>query len=585
MELQQLSEQPGSAADGPGKPLKIFVGGLSQESTKQSLDAYFQQFGPADSFVMKDGKTGRSRGFGFVNFTTEEVMNQVLQFQHQIDGVTVSCSPYGYDNSRRATRGLGLSSQAPDSGSAVVSNNQLKLFIGGLSQESTRDSLNSYFSQFGPVDCYVMKDGATGRNRGFAFANFTDEATMNTVLQFEHQIDGTTVTVSPYGYKGKQPHSTALSQAPDAMSFQQHRQEDPFLAAVDPFAPTANTAALDAVSALDSVAKLLEGTLAAVSPQPVSAALPIQQQSPALVTSPPEVNRAHEPKIFVGGLAQETTKDTLNAYFSQFGPADGYVMKDGQTGRSRGFAFVNFKDHETVQTVLSFQHQVDGVIVTCSPYKGTPRRPGRPLAGGPAEAPAPALPAAGLGAAGQQGVALVAQNALNALTALLQKTGVGGLGALGSLGGVAASQPAAPVQLAPATSSRSVVEDVIGSLALPTETIPGMEGFDAALTMQGPTEEEEPPQTDKLLVGNLTATTTEEMLKEAFDVFSPTSATILPDKGSGIVEFVSPSLAQMALGSPTIIDGVEVEVSEYWPKDPSKGAVAPKSGTFRSSPY
>jgi cold-inducible RNA-binding protein len=48
---------------------KLFVGGLSWETSDQSLAAAFQQFGPVtEAKVITDRDTGRSRGFGFVTF-------------------------------------------------------------------------------------------------------------------------------------------------------------------------------------------------------------------------------------------------------------------------------------------------------------------------------------------------------------------------------------------------------------------------------------------------------------------------------------------------------------------------------------
>lgn len=45
-----------------------------------------------------------------------------------------------------------------------------KLFVGGLSWETTQDTLQRYFSHYGEViDCVVMKNNETGRSRGFGF--------------------------------------------------------------------------------------------------------------------------------------------------------------------------------------------------------------------------------------------------------------------------------------------------------------------------------------------------------------------------------------------------------------------------------
>jgi RNA recognition motif-containing protein len=50
-------------------------------------------------------------------------------------------------------------------------------------------------------------------------------------------------------------------------------------------------------------------------------------------------------KLFVGGLAWGTSSDALKAAFSQFGEIeDAIVLTDRETGRSRGFGFVTFKN-------------------------------------------------------------------------------------------------------------------------------------------------------------------------------------------------------------------------------------------------
>lgn len=53
------------------------------------------------------------------------------------------------------------------------------------------ESLRDYFSQFGEVtECTVMRDGATGRSRGFGFLTFKDPKTVNIVMVKEHFLDG-----------------------------------------------------------------------------------------------------------------------------------------------------------------------------------------------------------------------------------------------------------------------------------------------------------------------------------------------------------------------------------------------------------
>lgn len=58
------------------------------------------------------------------------------------------------------------------------------------------ESLRDYFSQFGEVvECTVMRDGATGRSRGFGFLTFKDPKTVNIVMVKEHYLDGKIVSL------------------------------------------------------------------------------------------------------------------------------------------------------------------------------------------------------------------------------------------------------------------------------------------------------------------------------------------------------------------------------------------------------
>lgn len=52
---------------------KLFVGGLAWTTTKDGLTDYFSQFGNVvDAVVIMDKYSGKSKGFGFVEFETEE---------------------------------------------------------------------------------------------------------------------------------------------------------------------------------------------------------------------------------------------------------------------------------------------------------------------------------------------------------------------------------------------------------------------------------------------------------------------------------------------------------------------------------
>ncbi|KAK8663311.1 hypothetical protein V6N13_083134 [Hibiscus sabdariffa] len=59
-------------------------------------------------------------------------------------------------------------------------------------------------------------------------------------------------------------------------------------------------------------------------------------------------------KLFIGGLSYGTDDQTLKEAFSGFGDVtEAKIITDRDTGRSRGFGFVNFADDESASNALS----------------------------------------------------------------------------------------------------------------------------------------------------------------------------------------------------------------------------------------
>lgn len=59
-------------------------------------------------------------------------------------------------------------------------------------------------------------------------------------------------------------------------------------------------------------------------------------------------------KVYVGNLSWNTTDDSLRTAFSNYGQIlDSIVMRDRDTGRSRGFGFVTFSSSGEAQTAIA----------------------------------------------------------------------------------------------------------------------------------------------------------------------------------------------------------------------------------------
>lgn len=73
-------------------------------------------------------------------------------------------------------------------------------------------------------------------------------------------------------------------------------------------------------------------------------------------------------KIFVGGLAWETKRDTLKHYFDQFGEIiEAVVITERNTGKSKGYGFVTFKDPNSATMACQNPNPViDGRRANCN---------------------------------------------------------------------------------------------------------------------------------------------------------------------------------------------------------------------------
>ena len=94
-------------------------------------------------------------------------------------------------------------------------------------------------------------------------------------------------------------------------------------------------------------------------------------------------------KVFVGNLDFRTTKDEVQSLFSQIGAIkDVFFPTDRESGRPRGFAFVEFQSEEDAQKAIAkFNgYELSGRALRVNPAEDRPRGGsgggGRPGGGG-----------------------------------------------------------------------------------------------------------------------------------------------------------------------------------------------------------
>ncbi len=176
---------------------KLFVGGISQETSEMDLRSHFSRFGSiTKASIIYDKRTSRlaladaSKGFGFIESDNRKTIERIFEVKvHFLKGRYVDVN-----------RALDKHSQVP---SDILERGFKKLFVGGLSSDTTDDDLFEYFSSFAPVfKAYVIYDPNTSESKSrlsspdFGYVEFESvEDAESVLLCGRHNLHGRRLTV------------------------------------------------------------------------------------------------------------------------------------------------------------------------------------------------------------------------------------------------------------------------------------------------------------------------------------------------------------------------------------------------------
>ncbi|XP_013772700.1 heterogeneous nuclear ribonucleoprotein D-like isoform X1 [Limulus polyphemus] len=148
---------------------KLFVGGVSWDTQTSDLKDYFSKYGEVtDVNIKTDPNTGKSRGFAFVTFASQESVDAVLKdTTHSVKGKQI--------DPKRAKAKPGLK----------------KIFVGGLDPDMPESDIRAYFEQYGKVETIELPiDKVKNQRRQFAFITFESEDAVKEITKQPKQMIG-----------------------------------------------------------------------------------------------------------------------------------------------------------------------------------------------------------------------------------------------------------------------------------------------------------------------------------------------------------------------------------------------------------
>ncbi|GAU99723.1 hypothetical protein RvY_10681 [Ramazzottius varieornatus] len=180
----QNQNQDDDGRDEPEQLRKLFIGGLTYNTTEADLREHFGKYGEiVDSVVMVDPQTRKSRCFGFVTYRRAYMVDEAQKNRpHIIHERTV-------EPKRAIPREM---STKPGSQATVC-----KAFVGGVREGIEESELKDYFSKYGTVTSVdIITEKGTTKRRGFAFVTFEDyDVVDKLILMRNHSLNGNRLEV------------------------------------------------------------------------------------------------------------------------------------------------------------------------------------------------------------------------------------------------------------------------------------------------------------------------------------------------------------------------------------------------------
>jgi RNA recognition motif-containing protein len=170
------SESPRDEFSGKSRYINIFIGGVGIDETENTVLEEINKIVKVRylKLIREKNKT-ENKGFGFIHVANMEEANLILSHEIRING---KLSETYIAHPRREAR------------RKIHSDRNKKIFIGGLTLQTSSKDLKNFFSQYGVfgelLRAYVIYDSKTQFSRCFGFLEFDNEFDPENILKIKH---------------------------------------------------------------------------------------------------------------------------------------------------------------------------------------------------------------------------------------------------------------------------------------------------------------------------------------------------------------------------------------------------------------
>ncbi|KAI5062313.1 hypothetical protein GOP47_0023275 [Adiantum capillus-veneris] len=351
---------------------KLVVLGIPWEVNTDGLQQHMSKYGNLDDVVvMKDRKTGRSRGFGYVTFSTAESAEKALAAKHTING-----------------REMEVKVATPKEEMKNPPRKITRIFVARIPVKVPEGEFRKYFEKYGTItDIYMPKEAGAKSHRGIGFITFESSDAVNKIMAETHELGGSTVAVdeaTPKEEAGRSGRSESyaghhegsyLSKYYDREYSGAYGAYSPYIAAAGAAPRLGGYGGMSSYGSYDYPSSYgadygsnrYGGS--GFSPLPPSGGGYLgggglggaAKGRPTGFGAVAPRQGGVRNRIFVGKLPSETTSEDLLQYFGNFGRiSDVFQPKDPKGKGHRGFAFVTFMDEGPADRVCRRPHELLG---------------------------------------------------------------------------------------------------------------------------------------------------------------------------------------------------------------------------------